>query len=176
MTSPNAQLELSAVMEFKNQDWIKNIAQADQSNIKMKHVNPNTAFPFQDDLSVGTIHGKNKAAQPKDQIEGTGAKDTTKVIKITKNTKTSACSPLKCKKYSPPSWLRRGARVSPQSVPKLPPVPIPQSAASLPMLPSPEQPGQHPLQLRDRQPLPAPVPKVELMVGWVANSCQQLLL
>jgi hypothetical protein len=62
VTSPNVQSELSAVMEFKNQDWVKNIAQADQTNIKKKHVNLNAAFPFQDDFSIGTIHGKNKAA------------------------------------------------------------------------------------------------------------------
>ncbi len=85
MTSPNVQPELSAMMEFKNQDWVKNIAQADQTNVKKKHVNPNAAFPFQDDFLVGTIHGKNEAAQPKDQVEGTGTKDATKVIKITKN-------------------------------------------------------------------------------------------
>jgi hypothetical protein len=34
VTLPNAQSELSAVMEFKNQDWVKNIAQADQHNQK----------------------------------------------------------------------------------------------------------------------------------------------
>jgi hypothetical protein len=34
---------------------------------------------------VGTIHGKNEAVQPKDQVDGTGAKDATKVIKITEN-------------------------------------------------------------------------------------------
>ncbi len=34
MISPNAQSEFSAGMEFKNQDWVKNIAQADQTNIK----------------------------------------------------------------------------------------------------------------------------------------------
>ncbi len=61
VTLPDAQLELSAVMEFENHDRVKNIAQADQTNIKKKHVNPNAAFPFQDDLSVVTIHGKNKA-------------------------------------------------------------------------------------------------------------------
>jgi hypothetical protein len=36
---------------------------------------------------VGTIHGKNKAVQPKDQVEGMGTKEATKVIKITKNNK-----------------------------------------------------------------------------------------
>ncbi len=85
VTSPNAQLELSAVMEFDNQDWVKNIAQANQTNIKKKHVDPNAVFPFQDDFLVGTIHGKNKAVQPKDQVEGTGANDASKVIEITKN-------------------------------------------------------------------------------------------
>jgi hypothetical protein len=89
VTSPNVQSELSALMEFENQDWVKNknIAQADQTNIKKKHINPNAASPFQDDFSVGTIHGKNKAVQTKDQVEGTGAKDATKVIKITENNK-----------------------------------------------------------------------------------------
>jgi hypothetical protein len=82
MTSPNAQSELSAVMEFKHQDWVKNIAQADQHNLKKKHVDPNAAFPFQDDCSVGTIHGKNMATQSKDQADGMGTKDTTKFIKI----------------------------------------------------------------------------------------------
>jgi hypothetical protein len=85
VTSPNTQSELSAVMEFKNQDWVKNKVQADQTNVKKKHVGPNAAFPFQDDFSVGTIHGKYEAAQPKDQVEGTRAKDTTKVVEITKN-------------------------------------------------------------------------------------------
>ncbi len=85
VTSPNEQSELSAVMEFENQDWVKNIAQADQTNVKKKHVNPNTVFPFQDDFLVGTIHGKNAAAQSKDQVESTGTKDATEVIKITKN-------------------------------------------------------------------------------------------
>ncbi len=87
VTSPNAQLELSAVMELENQGWAKNIAQADQTNVKKKHVNPNAVFPLQDDFLVGAIHGKNKAVQPKDQVEGTGAKDATKVIKIPKNNK-----------------------------------------------------------------------------------------
>ncbi len=82
VTLPNAQSELSAVKEFKNQDWVKNIAQANQHNLKKKHVDPNAAFPFQDDFSVGTIHGKNMAAQSKDQADGTGTKDVIKVIEI----------------------------------------------------------------------------------------------
>jgi hypothetical protein len=82
VTLPNAQSELSAVMEFKNQDWVDNIAQADQHNLKKKHVDSNMAFPFEDDFSVGTIHGKNMAVQSKDQADGVGTKDATKFIKI----------------------------------------------------------------------------------------------
>jgi hypothetical protein len=78
----NAQSELSVVMEFKNQDWVKNIAQADQHNLKKKHMDPNTAFPFQDDFSVRTIYGKNMAAQSKDQADGMGTKDANKNIEI----------------------------------------------------------------------------------------------
>ncbi len=83
MTSPNTQSELSAVKEFKNQDWVKNIAQVDQTNLTKKHVDPNAAFPFQDDFLVGTIHGKNMAAQSNKQEKGLGTKYATAVIKIT---------------------------------------------------------------------------------------------
>jgi hypothetical protein len=82
VTLPNVQLELSTVKEFKKQDWVKNIAQADQTNLTKKHVDPSSAFPFQDDFLVGTIHGKNMAAQSNKQEKGTGAKDATAVIKI----------------------------------------------------------------------------------------------
>ena len=36
----------------------KNIVQTDH-NLKKKHVDPTAAFNFEDDFSVGTIHGKN---------------------------------------------------------------------------------------------------------------------
>jgi hypothetical protein len=54
---------------------VKNIAQADQTNLTKKHVDPNAAFPFQDDYLVRTIHGKNMAAQSNKQEKGTGTKD-----------------------------------------------------------------------------------------------------
>ena len=44
VTLPTAQLELSAVMEFKNQDWVKSIAQLDQTTVKKKHVDLNVVF------------------------------------------------------------------------------------------------------------------------------------
>jgi hypothetical protein len=58
VTSPSAQLEMSAIAEFEQQDWVKLLSQDDGATPPKKaHVNPNVAFPFQDDFSVGTIHG-----------------------------------------------------------------------------------------------------------------------
>ncbi len=45
-TSPNVQLELSVIMEFENQDWVKNIAQADQTNMKRSMSNQMQHFYF----------------------------------------------------------------------------------------------------------------------------------
>jgi hypothetical protein len=62
VTSLRAQSEMSAIAEFKQLDWVKSLSQdnASSSN-KKRHVDPNLAFPFQDDFSVGTIHGSNLA-------------------------------------------------------------------------------------------------------------------
>ncbi len=47
-------------MESENQDWVQDILQTSSNATKEKaHVNPNVAFPFQGDFSVGTIHGAN---------------------------------------------------------------------------------------------------------------------
>jgi hypothetical protein len=43
------------------------------------------SFHFKMTVLVRIIHGKNAAAQPKDQVEGMGTKDATKVIEITEN-------------------------------------------------------------------------------------------
>jgi hypothetical protein len=66
VTSPRAQTEMATIGEFEQQDWVQQLAQGSitQSTTR-QHVNPNMAFPFQDDFSVGTIHGANaKAATP----------------------------------------------------------------------------------------------------------------
>jgi hypothetical protein len=58
VSSPKAMLEMSAITEFEQQDWVKYLMQGDHSSsTKKKHVKPNMAFPFQDNFSVGTIHG-----------------------------------------------------------------------------------------------------------------------
>jgi hypothetical protein len=61
VTSPSTQSEISAIAEFKQQDWVKLLSQdSDAPQPTKAHVNPNMAFPFQDDFSVGTIHGSNQ--------------------------------------------------------------------------------------------------------------------
>jgi hypothetical protein len=69
VTSPTLRSELSVVIQFENQDWVKNLAQADNSTPKKNFVDPNLAFPFQDDFSVGTIHGTNMKPPSKDKKE-----------------------------------------------------------------------------------------------------------
>ncbi len=61
VTSPNTQSEMSAVPEFKQQNWVKLLSKDSGGRQPTKaHVNPNVVFPFQDDFSVGTIHRANQ--------------------------------------------------------------------------------------------------------------------
>jgi hypothetical protein len=80
VTSPNLQSKLSAVIEFKSKDWVKNLTQANANPPKKQFAYPNAAFLFQDNFSVGTIPGTNMKPPPKDQ----GAKKA-KAIKIANN-------------------------------------------------------------------------------------------
>jgi hypothetical protein len=51
---------MSAIAEFEEQDWVKLLSQdSSTQRPKKTHVDPNVAFPFQDDFLVGTIHGAN---------------------------------------------------------------------------------------------------------------------
>ncbi len=60
VSSPRAMLKMSAIAEFIQQDWVESILQGNHSSSsKKKYVDPNVAFPFQDDFSVGTIHIAN---------------------------------------------------------------------------------------------------------------------
>jgi hypothetical protein len=67
VTSLNLRSQLSAVIKFESQDWVKNLAQADANPPKKQFADPNAAFPFQEDFSVGTIHGTNMKPPSKDQ-------------------------------------------------------------------------------------------------------------
>jgi hypothetical protein len=66
VTSPQAQIEMAAIAEFEQQDWVQQLTGGGHQNIgaTKQHVDPNVAFPFDDDFSVGTIHGANVAKQP----------------------------------------------------------------------------------------------------------------
>jgi hypothetical protein len=72
VTSPTSHSELSKVIEFENQDWVKILAQADNSAPTKKYIDPNAAFPFQDEFSVGTIHGANLKSPSNNQGTETG--------------------------------------------------------------------------------------------------------
>ncbi len=51
---------MTAISEFKQQDWVKALLQGNHSSSsKKKYVDPNVAFPFQDNFSVGTNHSAN---------------------------------------------------------------------------------------------------------------------
>jgi hypothetical protein len=58
--SPRAQTEMAAIPEFEHRNWVQQLAQGSitQSTTR-QHVSPDVAFPFQDNFSVGTIHGAN---------------------------------------------------------------------------------------------------------------------
>jgi hypothetical protein len=63
VTSPSAQSEMSAIAEFKRQDWVRLLLQDCNAQQPTKaHIDRNVAFPFQDDFSVVTIHDVNKKA------------------------------------------------------------------------------------------------------------------
>jgi hypothetical protein len=75
--SPRSLSEMSAVYKFESLDWVKNILQADHNSTK-KHVDPTAAFNFEENFSVGTIHGKNDTIHPR-----TIGKEVTEVIELT---------------------------------------------------------------------------------------------
>ena len=57
---------MAAIAEFEQQDWVQQLTGGGKQNIgaTKQHAGPNVAFPFDDDFSVGTIHGANAAKQP----------------------------------------------------------------------------------------------------------------
>ena len=160
---------MSAVYKFKSLDWVKNIVQANH-NLAKKHVDPTAAFNFEEDFSVGTIHGKNNAIHA--QKIG---KEATEVIELTDDDALAYFRP-RHKTNLLPLLFRSGEGACSQLEPGLPPVPGLQSLASLPMLPPPEQQGRYPSQQRDLRSRLAPEPTVVVMVGRAANTCQRPLL
>jgi hypothetical protein len=66
VTSQRAQIENAAIAEFEHQDWMQQLTgEGKQTKGAAKqHVDPNVAFPSDDNFSIGTIHGANTAKQP----------------------------------------------------------------------------------------------------------------
>jgi hypothetical protein len=68
VTSPRAVTEMAATAKFEQQDWVRQLTGVNATqSAKQQHVDPNMAFPFGDDFSVGTIHSakaKTKVASP----------------------------------------------------------------------------------------------------------------
>ncbi len=80
---PSLQSEMLAIAKFEQQDWVKLLSQnSSTQQPKKMHVNPNVAFPFQDDFLVGTIHGANVKTTPQ---ETAAAPTTTEVVEIQDN-------------------------------------------------------------------------------------------
>jgi hypothetical protein len=60
---PRAQTKMAAIVDFKQQDWVKQLMQEESPRqTTKKHADPNVASPFQDNYSVGIIHGANAKA------------------------------------------------------------------------------------------------------------------
>ncbi len=75
---------MAAVAEFKNQDWVQDILQASFAQGATKsYVDPNVAFPFQEEFSVGSIHGANARLANSTNHQAENAKgNNEEVIKI----------------------------------------------------------------------------------------------
>ncbi len=159
------------MIEFENQDWVKNLTQADSSIPKKNFVDPNAAFPFQDYFSVGTIHGANMKARTLDNNVGAA-----EVIEIADGDDDVSVLSTKTQDELLALPCRRGERVSPQSAAGQPPRPIPLLAARPPTIPLQGRPGQPESQRMDLRSPQAPATKIWSMVGRPANSIQRPLL
>ncbi len=84
VTLPHVQSEMAAVAEFEDQDWVQEIFQATSKPTAAKaYVDPNVAFPFQDNFSAGTIHGTNvRTANSTNQQAASNKSDEEGFIKI----------------------------------------------------------------------------------------------
>ncbi len=57
---------MAAIKEFKQQDWVQQLTGGGSktNGTAKQHVDPNAAFPFDNNFSVGTIHGVNATKPP----------------------------------------------------------------------------------------------------------------
>ncbi len=106
VTSPHAQSEIAAVAEFENQDWVQEILQVtSKPTVAKAYVDPNVAFPFQDDFFISTIHGANaRTANSTNQQAANNKSDEEGVIKILDNKDEDNVSVLTTKNPGQTSW------------------------------------------------------------------------
>ena len=84
VTSPRGQLEMASLAEFEQLEWVKMLTQGGTNAANKQDVrnDPTVAFNFQDDFSVGTIHGNITKSTTK---ETTTAASATEVVEIQDN-------------------------------------------------------------------------------------------
>jgi hypothetical protein len=81
VTSPRGQSEMASTAEFEQLEWVKMLTQGGISETTKKNMrnDPKVALNFQDDFSLGTIHGNNASPSNK----GTTAEiSTNEVVEI----------------------------------------------------------------------------------------------
>jgi hypothetical protein len=80
VVSPSRQAEMASIAKFEQQDWVKLLTQDSGTGASTTtRNNPNMAFNFQDDFSVGTIHGTNARAVGRDTADATAKTDVVEV-------------------------------------------------------------------------------------------------
>ena len=80
VVSPSGQAEMASIAEFEQQDWVKLLTQDGGTGASMTTRNdPNVAFNFQDNFSVGMIHGTNVRAVGRDTADATAKTDVVEV-------------------------------------------------------------------------------------------------
>jgi hypothetical protein len=164
VTPPRSLSEMSAMYKFESLNWVKDIVHAKHNPTK-KHVDPTAAFNFEEDFSVGTIHGKNNVIHAALPARGRRRQ----LSCPTTTTLVSSCP--RCRTTLMPSSSRSSAGARAPLETGLPPVPDPQPSALPPMLPLPERQGWDPSRQRDLRSHSTPTPMVAPLVGRVANSC-----
>ncbi len=103
-----------AIAKFKQQDWVKFLSQdSGTQQPKKMHVNTNVTFPFQDDFSVGTIHGTNMKTTTQ---ETAAAPTATEVVEIQDNNDNISVLTLKTTSKGHPN-VTVGSRVASGSNP-----------------------------------------------------------
>ena len=55
VASPRAQTEMAEIAKFEQQDWVVQLTRGEKppNRVGKQHVDPNVAFPFNDDFSIG---------------------------------------------------------------------------------------------------------------------------